>query len=206
MHGVTTAIVAFILACLIFPKVVKNKPQYYAAVGLILLVILFDAIARMVNAAGFFKFVVLLTAVFQMAAIFLLILSAGGLTVKDLAGDLADTFEVIRRGGEEKEIIIPRTGEQPKPKRIPNPYDEDEGRPARIDLDAELRASHPPPPAAPPPAAKRPDDEGGIPLACPGHACRPPAHACRSPARIWRRALRRITIHSPPGGCAEHRA
>lgn len=166
MHGVTTAIVAFILACLIFPKVVKNKPQYYAAVGLILLVILFDAIAGMTDpTSGFRKFVLLLTAVFQMAAIFLLILSAGGLTVKDLAGDLADTFEVIRRGGEEKEIIIPRRGEQPKPKRLDNPYDEHEDRPARIDLDAELRASHPPPPAAPPPAAKRPDDEGGIPLA-----------------------------------------
>ena len=168
MHGVTTAIVAFVLACLIFPQVVKNKPQYYAAVGLILLVILFDAIARMVGASGFYKFVTLLTAVMQMAAIFLLILSAGGLTMKDLAGDLADTVEVIRRGGE-KEIIIPRRGEQPKPRRMPNAYeDEDEERSARIDLDAELRASHPAPPhgaAAPPPAAPRRDDEGGIPLA-----------------------------------------
>jgi hypothetical protein len=171
MHGVTTAIVAFVLACLIFPQVVKNKPQYYATVGLILLIILLEAIARMVNAPGFFKFVVLLTAVFQMAAIFLLILSAGGLTMKDLAGDLAETVEVIRRGGE-KEIIIPRRGEQPKPRRMANAYDDDEDRPARVDLDAELRASHPPPPAAPPqgaaappPAAHRRDDEGGIPLA-----------------------------------------
>jgi hypothetical protein len=171
MHGVTTAIVAFILACLIFPQVIKNKPQYYAAVGLVLLVILFDAIARMVNAPGFFKFVTLLTAILQMATIFLLILSAGGLTVRDLAGDLADTFEVIRRGGEEKEIIIPRRGETPKPRGRRDDYDED--RPARIDLDAELRASHPPPPAAPPaaspssPAAPRreEDEEGGIPLA-----------------------------------------
>jgi hypothetical protein len=170
MHGVTTAIVAFILACLIFPQVVKNKPQYYAAVGLVLLVILFEAIARMVNAPGFFKFVTLLTAIFQMAALFLLILSAGGLTVRDLAGDLADTFEVIRRGGE-KEIIIPRRGETPKPRARRDDYDED--RPARIDLDAEMRASHPPPPAAPPPgsptsppaAPRRDDEEGGIPLA-----------------------------------------
>ena len=168
MHGVTTAIVAFILACLIFPKVVKNKPQYYAAVGLILGVILFDALARTIAAPGFSKFVYLLTAVLQMGAMFLLILSAGGLTVGDLAGDLADTFEVIRRGGEEKEIIIPRRGEAPRPRVA---RDDDDDRPARIDLDAELRAAHPAPPVAPPrPAeARRPDeghaDDRGIPLA-----------------------------------------
>ena len=168
MSGVTTAIVAFILACLIFPKVVKNKPQYYAAVGLILAVILFDALARIVAASGFTKFVVLLTAILQIGAIFLLILSAGGLTVKDLAGDLADTFEVIRRGGEEKEVIIPRRGDGPKPRKLRDDYDDEERR-ERIDLDAELRASHPPPPVAPPPVAppRKPaeDDDRGIPLA-----------------------------------------
>lgn len=169
MSGVTTAIVAFILACLIFPTVVKNKPQYYAAVGLILIVILLDAIARMVGASGFFKFVTLMTAILQIGAIFLLILSAGGLTMKDLAGDLSETFEVIRRGGEEKEIIIPRRGEMPKPRPLRNDYEDDEDRPARINLDAELRASHPPPPAAPPPPAEprapAQDDDRGIPLA-----------------------------------------
>jgi hypothetical protein len=168
MSGVTTAVVAFILACLIFPQVVKNKPQYYASVGLILAVILFDALARIVSATGFTKFVLLLTAVLQIGAIFLLILSAGGLTVKDLAGDLSDTFEVIRRGGE-KEIIIPRRGDAPKPRKLKDDYG-DEDRRERIDLDAELRASHPPPPAAPPPPAqpRKPaeeDDDRGIPLA-----------------------------------------
>ena len=88
--------------------------------------------------------------------------------MSDLAGDLADTFEVIRRGGEEKEIIIPRSGAVPKPRGARG---DDEDRPARIDLDAELRASHPPPPVAPPasrPADTRSDereDDRGIPLA-----------------------------------------
>src|SRR5688500_6519156 len=167
MEGVTTAIVAFILACLIFPKVVKNKPQYYAAVGVILVVILLDAIGRMVGAGSFHKFVWLLTALLQIGAIFLLILSAGGLTVRDLAGDLADTFEVIRRGGEEKEIIIPRRGETPKPRAARGDYDDE--RPGRIELDAELRASHPPRPVAPAaaasPAPPRRGDDEGIPLA-----------------------------------------
>jgi hypothetical protein len=138
---------------------------------MILGVILFDALARMIAAPGFNKFVYVMTAILQIGAIFLLILSAGGLTVRDLAGDLADTFEVIRRGGEEKEIIIPRSGQTPRPR---GGRDDDEDRPARIDLDAELRASHPPPPVAPsatrPPenrsaAEIREDDDRGIPLA-----------------------------------------
>lgn len=168
MHGVTTAIVLFILACLVFPNVIKNKPQYYAAVGIVLVVILFDALAHAIDTTGFTRFAYLLNAVLQMGAIFLLILSAGGLTVRDLAGDLADTIEVIRRGGEEKEIIIPRRGEAPRPRA--GRSNDDEDRPARINLDAELQDLHPPPPAAPPapgpgPAQSRPDDDRGIPLA-----------------------------------------
>ena len=159
MHGVTTAIVLFILACLIFPKVIKNKPQYYAAVGAVLLAILLDALAHVIGAGGFTKFAYLMTAILQIGAVFLLILSAGGLTVSDLAGDLAETIEVVRRGGE-KEIIIPRRGETPRPRAS---RDEDEGRPGRIDLDAELRDMHPPPAA--PPTSRAADDDKGIPLA-----------------------------------------
>lgn len=161
MAGVTTAIVAFILACLVFPNVIKNKPQYYAAVALVLIIILLDALTRIISSGGFRAFVVLMTAIFQVGAIFLLILSAGGLSVRDLAGDLADTIEVVRRGGE-KEIIVPRRGETPRRR------DDEEDRSERIDLDAELRASHPPPPAPPPAAASpRPqgEDRGTIPLA-----------------------------------------
>ena len=164
MDGVTTALVAFILACVVFPHVVKNKPQYYGALAAVLLIILFGALGRMVNKEGFSRFVFVITALLQMGALFLLILSAGGLTVRDLAGDLADTFEVIRRGGEEKEIIIPRRGETPKPRAARGDYDDE--RPGRIDLDAELRAAHPPPPAAPAaPSPPRRDNDEGIPLA-----------------------------------------
>ena len=169
MHGVTTAIVAFVFACLVFPNVIKNKPQYYASVGVVLGVILFDALARVIGNPAFARFAYLLTAILQMGAIFLLILSAGGLTMRDLAGDLADTIEVIRRGGEDKEIIVPRRGETPRPRGGRDAYDRDnDGRPARIDLDAELRAAHPPPPGVTPttptpPAAPPPGTSSGGP-------------------------------------------
>jgi hypothetical protein len=169
MEGVTTAIVAFILACVIFPKVVKNKPQYYGALVAVLLIIMFGALGRIVGNDRFWTFIHVMTALLQAGALVLLILSAGGLSMKDLAGDLAETVEVVRRGGE-KEIIIPRRGETPKPRPLRSDYDDDEDRPARINLDADLRGSHPPPPVAPPPNPSAPPrspggDDRGIPLA-----------------------------------------
>ena len=106
-EGVTAAIVAFLFVCLIFPSLVKNRPQYYAALGAVLLIILLHAMAAMIKAAGFVVFAGFFTALLQMAAIVMLVLCVGGLTVRDLAGDMSNAFEVVRRGGEEKEVIIP---------------------------------------------------------------------------------------------------
>jgi hypothetical protein len=158
MEGVTTAIVAFILACLIFPHVIKNKPQYYGAVACVLLIILFSALSVMIGKPGFTNFAIVMMSLLQVGAIFLLILSAGGLSVKDLAGDLADTIEVVRRGGD-KEVIVPLRGEMPGASRAHREAMRETERegPGRVVLD------NPPPPAAP----RREDDEerGGIPLA-----------------------------------------
>jgi len=159
MDGVTTAIVAFILACLIFPHVIKNKPQYYGAVACVLLIILFGALDAMIGGIGFHRFAMVMVSLLQIGAIFLLILSAGGLTVKDLAGELANTFEVVRRGGEDKEIIVPLRGEVPGAGRA----EREAGREARGRVNLDVPAS--PPPSAPaPPPPRREDDRGGIPL------------------------------------------
>ena len=173
MDGVTTALVAFILACVLFPRVVKNKPQYYGALVAVLLIILFGALGRIVGNDRFAAFVHVMTALLQVGALLLLILSAGGLSMKDLAGDLAETIDVVRRGGD-KEIIVPLRGEVPRKRRDPDRDRSDlaghdpEAR-ERIDLDAELaRDDVRPPPAHAPPAAadeRREDDDRGIPLA-----------------------------------------
>jgi hypothetical protein len=70
----------------------------------------------------------------------MLVLCAGGMSLKTLAGEMGSAYEVIRRGSEEKEVIIPLTGAAPKGK-----YDEVPKE--RINLDA----PEPPPPAPPPP-------------------------------------------------------
>ena len=161
MEGVTTAIVAFILACVIFPRVIKNKPQYYGALCCVLLIILLGALNMMVAAAGFTRFVSVMTALLQIGAIVLLILSAGGLSMRDLAGDMAGAFEVVRRGGD-KEIIVPLRGEKPGAGRAEREaWREERVGPGRIDLEAEVE-----PTRAPPPAEQRSEDEDrGIPLA-----------------------------------------
>ncbi len=52
-----------------------------------------------------------LTAFAQIIAIIMLVLSTGGLTFRELKGDM---FEVLRRGETEKEIIIPLSEEAKK--------------------------------------------------------------------------------------------
>jgi hypothetical protein len=115
MEGVTTALVAFIFVCVVYPQTVKNRPQYYAALAFICIIILLDGLAKMLSSSAFNVFVYATSAFLQVCSILLLFLAAGGITWRELAGDMSNAFEVIRRGGE-KEVIIPLTGAQPKPR------------------------------------------------------------------------------------------
>lgn len=115
MQGVTTAIVGFIFVCLVYPHLVKHKPQFYSALGLVLLIILFDAIAHLdASDKGTLAHVMyVLAALLQIVTIAILVLCVGGLTVRELAGEVANTVEVIRRG-EDKPVLVPLRGEQPR--------------------------------------------------------------------------------------------
>ena len=119
MEGVTTAIVAFIFVCVIYPNLVKNKTQFYAAFVCVLAIILLHSLNTMIGSTGFQVFAGAMTGLLQVAALVLLFTSAGGLTVKELAGELGRAYEVIRRGEEEKTVIIPLSGEMPKPRQRP---------------------------------------------------------------------------------------
>jgi hypothetical protein len=118
MQGVTTALVAFIFVCVVYPQTVKNRPQFYAALAFICVIILLDGLGEMISPTAespFRAFVYAAVALLQVCAILLLFLCAGGITWKQLAGDMGNAFEVIRRGGQ-KEVIVPLTGEVPKPR------------------------------------------------------------------------------------------
>jgi hypothetical protein len=131
MEGVTTALVGFIFVSVVYPTLIKNRPQFYAALGMVCAIILLDSLGRM-----FLSFAITaycLAALLQIGTILLLFLAAGGLSVKQLAGELGNAYEVIRRGGEKKEVIIPLTGAMPKPRQQPRAIDPQP--PGRIAID-----------------------------------------------------------------------
>ena len=114
MDGVTTAIVAFLFLCLAMPAFVKNKTQYYAALFCVVLIIFLHALAVVLNGTGFVMFAAFFTGILQITAIVMLVLCVGGMTTAELRGDLANAYEVIRRGEEKKEVIIPLHGQKPR--------------------------------------------------------------------------------------------
>jgi hypothetical protein len=158
MHGVTTALVAFIFFCVVFPQRVKNRAQFYAGFFMVCLIILLDALGVMISGwewKGFRVFAYFAVAGLQIGAILILFMAAGGLSWQDLKGEMGEAIEVIRRGGEEKEVIIPLTGAKPK-QRDDDTVDEEPPR-VRIDLPGEITSPRSPPPA-------KPRDDSSLPL------------------------------------------
>ena len=170
MQGVTTAIVAFLFAGVIWPHLIKNKVQFYAGLIIVVFILLLDGIGyAFASPEGGRKAIYAIVALLQIAGLITLVLSAGGMSAKELSGEVFNTIDVVRRGGEKETIIVPLKGEQPKPR----PQRAEEIPSARIDLDVardiaaeeaaldeQERAT---PPVAPPPAPKKPES-GSIPL------------------------------------------
>ena len=162
--GVTTAIVLFVFVCVLFPRLIDNRAQYYLGFVCTLLIILVGALVPLIGSPGFTRVAALLVGVLQVVAILMLFMSAGGLTVRGLTREMAGAFEVIRRGETEKEIIIP-IGEQGERKERKRAVDTVGEPPERIDLTAELgdQAGYP----SKAPSAQRRDrnpEDGPIPM------------------------------------------
>ena len=147
MDGVTTAMVGFIFVCIIFPRLVRHSAQFYAAFGLIVLMLLLGSLAGIFNSDKFWQFTRAVSGLLQLTSLVLLVLATGGLSLNELAGEFKGAFDAIRQGPDAgKSVIVPLTGERPKP---------------REPAEEEVRTVHtiqtPPPPA-------RPEDSGSIPL------------------------------------------
>jgi len=117
MQGILTIIVAFIFVCVLFPRIVKHEVQFYTAFGLVLLILLLDVIGGIFGSPGFSRFLGVMQGLLTIGALLLLVLATGGLSLKDLTGEFRNAFEVIRRGESDKEVIVPLTGEMPKPRQ-----------------------------------------------------------------------------------------
>src|SRR4051812_28628438 len=167
MQGVTTALVGFLFVCIVYPKLIKNRTQYYAAFAMVCAIILLDAVGRAIHPtdfAGFAVFAYAACAFLQIGAIVMLLLAAGGLTVHELTSEMQQAFEVMRRGGEDKEVIFPLTPEmqrQKEQRRAERPAQQSAPEKSQ-DRDPERFVIDDPPAAKPqsPPAG----EAGSIPL------------------------------------------
>ena len=113
MDGVIAVLLAFLFLCIVFPSLVRNREQYYAALGITVGALLLQSLALAIGNERFIDVAAGLNGLLYVGVILLLILCTGGLTVRDLAGDMSRTIEVIRRGDTEKEILIPKSAQPP---------------------------------------------------------------------------------------------
>jgi hypothetical protein len=114
LDGMTTVLAGFMFVCLVLPTMVKHRSQFYAALACVAGIILIHTLMLLFDIT---KFGSVAIGVLQLMALLLLVLCVGGLTVRELAGDMAKAYEVIRRGESEKEVIIPIGGNAPVPRR-----------------------------------------------------------------------------------------
>src|SRR3954470_14925723 len=98
MNPINAIIAAFIFVCILFPRLVKHHAQFYTAFGLILIMMLLWTIAMMFNSPGFTQFISVMDGFLTIAALVMIVLATGGLSIKDLAGEFKTAIEVIRRG------------------------------------------------------------------------------------------------------------
>jgi hypothetical protein len=117
MDGVTTAIVGFIFVCIIFPHLIKNRTQYFISIAIVLAALVMQSIAVMVGHEGFGRFVRALSILFEAVTVALLVMASGGLSIGQLAGEMGRAIDVVRRGEEEKEVIVPLPESMQKFKR-----------------------------------------------------------------------------------------
>lgn len=156
MDGVKTAIIGFIFVCIILPHLIKNRPQYFMAVVVFLVGMLFNLLAFMfagaetslLNPRGFVKLCLVVDGVCQIAAVVLLFLAAGGMTIGQLAGEFGRAYEVMRRGEDRKTVIVPLSGQQ----RYSADDDDEEDERTRYEINT------PPPPAPGPGPAPESDN------------------------------------------------
>jgi hypothetical protein len=115
--GITIAIVSFLFACFVFPKTVKHRPQFYAAFFITIAIILLATLRLMLYQSGLYVVFGVLTGIAQVAAIVMLFLASGGMSIGEFTEEVKESYEVIRRGETEKEVIVPLRGEQPRARR-----------------------------------------------------------------------------------------
>lgn len=120
-EGIATACVAFIFVCIIYPRLVKNRPQFYFGFLAIVVTLFLHVLGAIFGAVEFARFIHAFSGLLLLVAFVLLVLATGGLSLRELSGEIRGAIEVVRRGETEREIIIPRSAQQQPQGSAPAP-------------------------------------------------------------------------------------
>jgi hypothetical protein len=102
-------IVAFLFVCIIFPHLVKNKPQFYMAFAVLIVILLLEVVEDVAGgSAGLARFLHVCHGVLYVVDLVLFVLSAGGLSLHELTGEFKNAYEVMRRGEDTPTVVIPK--------------------------------------------------------------------------------------------------
>ena len=101
---ISVPIVGYVFVCIIYPRIVKSKSQFYMAFAVLLGILVLDVIISLGVLARFFT---VLRGVLWIVDFILLVLATGGLSLHELTGELQGAFEVMRRGETTKTVIVP---------------------------------------------------------------------------------------------------
>ncbi|HEY0008545.1 MAG TPA: hypothetical protein VGB55_07470 [Tepidisphaeraceae bacterium] len=144
LDSLTFLLAAFFFYCLAKPEMVRNRTQYWGVFfGLILIVVLTTLRLMLYNSPGGQIVTGILIGLTQIAAMVLTVLYVGGMSVREMAGEMGSAVDEVRTGGMPKKTpIVPLTGDKPR---------------AREDVEEA-------PPRYTISLPKKPEDRGGIPL------------------------------------------
>ncbi|MGA2497192.1 MAG: hypothetical protein ABSH20_05595 [Tepidisphaeraceae bacterium] len=115
MDGINAAVVGYLLLCMVWPQLVKNKAYYYLGLAAVLLCVVLEAFAACFNPGNMYRAIHAVAILSSGLALVLVVLASGGLSVREFAGEMGNAFDAFRHGEDPgKPVIVPITGEQPK--------------------------------------------------------------------------------------------
>lgn len=144
--NVTGAIVGFVFVCIIFPGLIRNRAQFYGALGAVVVGLLLTALATLIGNFTLLRLVGAVDLLLQAAAIVLLVLATGGLTLGQLANDVSQAFG--QTGDSGTTPIVPLSQQAHTGGTNYGRSDEEPGGTYIID-EAAMKATTPPPPPPP---------------------------------------------------------
>lgn len=108
--SISVPIVAFLFVCIIFPHLVRNKPQFYMAFAVLIVILLLDVTVDIVSGAstGLVRFLLVTRGVLWIVDLVLFVMATGGLSLHELSGEFKNAYEVMRRGEDRPTVVIPK--------------------------------------------------------------------------------------------------